>query len=101
MICESENPWKWRPEYKNPKTKTLPFFFKDFASFSKQIFSSLYNVPTRDKVRILNKDKWFYLNREIATVVEYYALLCTNSIVFSCLRLAILHCLLVSVLLFN
>ena len=94
------------PENEDPSTKTrkrrpFPFFFKDFASFSKQIFSSLYNVPTRDKVRTLNKDKWFYLNREIATVVEYYALLCTNSIVLSCLRLAILHCLLVSVLLFN
>ena len=84
-----------------PENEDPSLFFKDFASFSKQIFSSLYNVPTRDKVRILNKDKWFYLNREIATVVEYYALLCTNSIVFSCLRLAILHCLLVSVLLFN
>ena len=50
------------PENEDPSTKTrkrrpFPFFFKDFASFSKQIFSSLYNVPKRDKVRILNKDK--------------------------------------------
>ena len=40
-----------------PENEDPSFFFKDFASFSKQIFSSLYNVPTRDKVRILNKDK--------------------------------------------
>ena len=29
--------------------------------------------------------EWFYLTREIDTAVEYYALLCTNSIVFFCL----------------
>ena len=37
----------------------------------------------------------------VKQVVEYYALLCTNSIVFFCFPLAVLHYLLVSVSWFN
>ena len=33
----------------------------------------------------------YYLTREIGTVVEYCPLLCTDSIVFFCLLVAMLH----------